>query len=177
MGFAPTFYFGQLIVLMKTSVSERIREMAARVAEENGLEFIHSETAGSNKNLAIRVFIDKEGGVTHEDCVTVSRNLDAILDAEDFIPSAYILEVSSPGLERELYSRKDFEKFVGNLAKIKTNAPINGQRNFRGRIQAVAGDEIVFEDKTTGTVRFPYTAVAKANLEIDLDEELKRGGK
>jgi ribosome maturation factor RimP len=99
------------------------------------------------------------------------------LDVEDFIPSAYLLEVSSPGLERELYSLKDFEKFVGSLAKVKTDAAINGQKNFRGRINAVENDEVVFDDKTSGTIRFPYSAVAKANLEIDLDEELKRSEK
>ena len=63
----------------------------------------------------------------------MSRRID-VLDAEDFIPSAYLLEVSSPGLERELYSLKDFEKFAGKLAKVKTTNPVNGQKNFRGRI-------------------------------------------
>jgi ribosome maturation factor RimP len=94
----------------------------------------------------------------------------------NFLPSAYLLEVSSPGLERELYNLKDFERFAGNLAKVKTNQAVDGQRNFRGRIIGVEDEEIVFEDKTKGTVRFPYSAVAKANLEIDLQEELKRKG-
>lgn len=87
------------------------------------------------------------------------------------------MEVSSPGLERGLYSLKDFEKFVGSLAKLKTEAAINGQKNFRGRINAVKDGEIVFDDKTSGTIRFPFSAVAKANLEIDLEEELKRSEK
>ncbi len=162
---------------MKSSINERIREIAVRAAEENGLELVHAQAAGTSKKLVITVFIDKQGGVTHEDCSKVSRNLDAILDVEDFIPSTYLLEVSSPGLERGLYSQKDFEKFVGSLAKIKTTTAINGQKNFRGRIKAVMNDEIVFDDKTSGTIRFPYSAVAKANLEIDLDEELKRSEK
>jgi ribosome maturation factor RimP len=162
---------------MKTSVNERIKDTAFRVAEENGLEFVHARIAGTSKNLSICIFIDKPGGVTHEDCVKVSRSLDTILDVEDFIPSAYLLEVSSPGLERELYSKEDFEKFVGSTAKVKTSVPTSGQRNFRGYISAVEGDDIVFEDKTSGTIRFPYSAVAKANLEIDLNEELKRNGK
>lgn len=175
-GFRAHFLFGQVIVLMKPSVNERIREVAARAAAGNGLELVHAQVAGTSKKLVITVFIDKLGGVTHEDCSKVSRNLEAILEAEDFIPSAYLLEVSSPGLERGLYNRNDFEKFVGSLAKVKVDAPINGQKNFRGRINAVAGDEIVFDDKTSGTVRFPYSTVAKANLEIDLEEELKRNG-
>lgn len=159
---------------MKLSLNERIKRIAARVTEENDLELVHAETVGANSNLTIRVYIDKTDGVTHEECSRVSRGIDAILDAEDFIPTNYLLEVSSPGLERGLYSQKDFERFVGSLAKVKINAPLNGQKNFRGRIRAVETDEIVFDDNTSGTVRFPYSAVVKANLEIDLEEELKR---
>lgn len=163
--------------MMKASVNQRIQEIAARAAEEGGLEFVHARITGTSKNLSICIFIDKPGGVAHDDCVKISRSLDAILESEDFIPSTYILEVSSPGLERELYTQKDFEKFAGSLAKIKTNTSINGQRNFRGRINGVEADEIVFDDKTSGVIRFPYSAVAKANLEIDLDEELRRNEK
>lgn len=159
---------------MKHSVNEQVREIAARATKENGLEFVHAETSGANKNLTIRVFIDKQDGVTHEDCALVSRNIETILDAGDFFPSAYLLEVSSPGLERGLYSLKDFEKFIGYLAKVKTETPIDGQKNFRGRIIGIKGEEIIFDDKTKGTVHFPYNTVAKANLEIDLDAELKK---
>jgi len=159
---------------MKTSVSEQVREIAVRVAEESGLEFVHTETSGANKNLTIRVFIDKKDGVTHQDCALVSRNIETILDAGDFIPSSYLLEVSSPGLERGLYNLQDFEKFVGHLAKVKTETPIDGQKNFRGRIVGIKDEEIIFDDKTKGKVHFPYSAVAKANLEIDLEAELKK---
>ena len=159
--------------MSKSSIDERIREIAAGVAEKNNLELVHVQAKGAKNNMTVRVFIDKQGGVTHDDCVTVSREIEAVLDEEDFIPSAYLLEVSSPGLERELYSLQDFEKFAGKLAKVRTHAPIDGQRNFRGRIEKVEGEEIFFEDKTCGTIRFPYEAVAKANLEIDIEEELK----
>lgn len=157
----------------KNAIEDKIREIAAQVAASNNLEFVHSEVVGSKRNFTVRVFIDKEGGVTHEDCSFVSRQIEAVIDADDFIPDAYLLEVSSPGLERELYSLRDFEKFSGNPAKVKIFAPINGQKHFRGKIAAVEGDEIIFDDKTTGTVRFPHSAVVKANLEIDLEEELK----
>ncbi len=172
-GFRAHFLFWAKDELMNHLVSEQIREIAARVAEEKDLELVHAQIAGAGKSLTVRIFIDKPGGVTHEDCSAVSRRLDAAFDAEDFIPSAYLLEVSSPGLERELYNLKDFERFVGKLAKVKTGAAIDGQKNFRGHIAGIEGEEIVFNDKTRGTVRFPYSAVAKANLEIDLEEELK----
>ncbi|MDQ3041158.1 MAG: ribosome maturation factor RimP [Acidobacteriota bacterium] len=160
---------------MKQLIEERIRGIAARaVADENSLELVHTQIVGASRNLTVRVYIEKQGGVTHEDCSSVSRRMDAVLDAEDFIPGNYTLEVSSPGLERELYSLKDFEKFVGNLAKIKTSEAVEGQKNFRGRIVGIQDDVIIFEDKSKGTVRLLYAAVVKANLEIDLEEELKR---
>ncbi len=157
----------------KNVIDEKIRAISAQVAEKNSFEFVHSEVVGSKRSFTVRVFIDKQGGVTHEDCSLVSRQIEEIIDADDFMPDAYLFEVSSPGLERDLYSLKDFEKFSGNLAKLKLFTEIDGQRHFRGRITAVEGNEIIFEDKVSGTVHFPYSAVAKANLEIDLEEELK----
>lgn len=155
-------------------IETRIREIAAGLAAENGLEFVHSELVGARGSMTVRVFIDKPGGVSHEDCSKVSKALDAVLDTEDLIPTAYILEVSSPGLERELYSLADFTRFAGHPAKVKTREAVNGQRNFRGKIIAVEDADIIFDDRTNGTVRFPYDLVIKANLEIDLEEELKK---
>ena len=160
--------------MSKQSVGEQIRGIARQAAEENDLEFVHAETVGANKNLTIRVFIDKNGGVTHEDCVLVSREIETILDNGDLIPSSYLLEVSSPGLERGLYSLEDFSKFVGHPAKVKTEKAVDGQKNFRGRIAGIEGEEIIFEDKTNGAVRIPYQIILKANLEIDLEAELKK---
>jgi ribosome maturation factor RimP len=176
-GFAPTFYFGQEGSMSKVSSAERIQEIAGRVAADNNLELVHVDVLGAERSPTVRIFIDKEGGVTHDDCSVVSRQVGAALDEEDFISSAYVLEVSSPGLERQLYSLKDFERFAGNLAKVKTYKPVNGQRNFRGRINRVEGEEIIFDDKTNGEARFPFSAVAKANLEIDIEEEFKRSEK
>ena len=158
----------------KTALGEKLTEIAQKVADKHNLELVRAEVLGSVKSPTVRIFIDKPLGISHEDCVAVSRELGTILDENDLLPAAYLLEVSSPGLERELYSLQDFVKFSGNLAKVRTKMPINGQRNFRGRIKTVEGEEIVFTDKTNGEVRFPLTAVAKANLEIDLEEEFRR---
>ncbi len=156
------------------SIEERVREIADRVAIDHGLELVHAEVAGPVGKPIVRIFIDKPGGVTHEDCSEVSLYLGTILDVEDFIHSAYTLEVSSPGLERGLYKRDDFERFAGSRAKLKTRHPIGGQRNFRGRLIGVDGDEVLFEDRTSGRVRVPLDAIAKANLEIDFNEEFRR---
>jgi ribosome maturation factor RimP len=120
------------------------------------------------------VFIDKPGGVTHDDCSEVSVHLGTVLDVEDFIHSAYTLEVSSPGLERGLYKRADYERFAGRDAKIKMRNPVNGQRNFRGRIVSVDESSVNFEDRTSGRVQLPIDVIAKANLEVDVDSEFRR---
>jgi ribosome maturation factor RimP len=157
----------------EASVESRVREIAGRVAAERGLELVHVEMAGGARAPIVRLFIDKPGGVTHEDCAEVSTHVGAVLDVEDFIPAAYTLEVSSPGLERGLYGRADFERFAGRAAKIRTRGAVNGQRNFRGRILSVEDDDVLFDDKTTGRVRLPISEVAKANLEIDVEEEFR----
>ena len=158
----------------EVSIEGRVRELAERVASDRGLELVHAEVAGGARNPVVRVFIDKPDGVTHEDCSEVSQHLGTLFDVEDFIPSSYTLEVSSPGLERGLYKREDYERFAGRPARLKSRAPVNGQRNFAGRILGVEGDSVVFDDKTNGRVRIPLADVAKANLEIDVEEEFRR---
>ncbi|MFL6281889.1 MAG: ribosome maturation factor RimP [Pyrinomonadaceae bacterium] len=157
----------------ESSVEGRVREIAERAATERGLELVHVEVAGGARAPIVRVFIDKPGGVTHEDCSEVSRHMGTVLDVEDFISDAYTLEVSSPGLERGLYSLADYERFAGRLARVKTRGAIGGQRNFRGRIAGIEGEEILFDDRTSGSVRIPFAEIAKANLEIDVEEEFR----
>jgi ribosome maturation factor RimP len=158
------------------SIAERIEEIAGQVAIDNGLELVHTEVAGPDNKPIVRVFIDKPQGVTHEDCSAVSLQLGTILDVEDFIHSSYTLEVSSPGLERGLYKRADYERFAGSQAKLKTRQPISGQRNFRGTIIGVEGENVIFEDRTSGRVSVPVDLITKANLEVDVKEELRKAG-
>ncbi|MBA2380126.1 MAG: ribosome maturation factor RimP [Blastocatellia bacterium] len=153
----------------------RIREIADEVVAGAEEEIVHVEVIGSKRSPIVRIFIDKPGGVTVDDCSRVSSKIEAVMDAEDTIPMAYTLEVSSPGIERGLYSIADFERFAGQKAKVKLNGPINGQRNFSGTIEAVEAGEIKFNDSISGSVSFPHSAVSKANLTVDFDEELKKG--
>src|SRR5216684_8470287 len=155
------------------SVAERVRDIAEQVAVDHGLELVHAEVGGPDGHPIVRVFIDKPGGVTHDDCSEVSVHLGTVLDVEDFIHSAYTLEVSSPGLERGLYKRADYERFAGSAAKIKSRVPVNGQRNFRGCIVSVDESSVIFEDRTSGRVQLPIDDIAKANLEVDVDSEFR----
>src|SRR3984893_1542913 len=156
------------------SVAERVRAIAEQAAIDHGVELVHAEVAGPEGQPIVRLFIDKPGGVTHGDCSKVSHQLSTVLDVEDFIHSAYVLEVSSPGLERGLYKRADYERFAGSLARVRTRRPIEGQRNFRGRLLGIDGDEVLFEDRTSGRVTVPLDSIAKANLELDVDQEFRR---
>ena len=160
-----------------SSIETRVQELAERVAIDHGLELVHVEVAGPDNKPIVRVFIDKPQGVTHDDCSEVSTHLGTILDVEDFIHASYTLEVSSPGLERGLYKRADYERFAGSNAKLKTRQPIGGQRNFRGRLLGLEGDEVVFDDRTSGRVQIPLGLITKANIEVDVEEELRRASR
>src|ERR1051325_2128382 len=155
-------------------VEDRVRAIAERVTTDHGLELVHAEVAGPENKPIVRIFIDKPDGVTHQDCSEVSLHVGTILDVEDFIHASYTLEVSSPGIERGLYKLQDYERFAGNLAKVKTRKPINGQRNFRGRILGVEGDAVLLDDRTSGRVSIGFETIVKANLEIDVEQELRR---
>src|SRR3989440_12450944 len=156
------------------SFAEQVRHIAEQAAIDHGVELVHAEVAGPEGRPVVRVFIDKPGGVTHDDCSNVSTQIGTVLDVEDFIHSAYTLEVSSPGIERGLYKLADYERFAGRSAKIKTRVAIGNQRNFRGRIARLEGDSVVFEDRTSGRVSIPFDSIAKANLEVDVENEFRQ---
>jgi ribosome maturation factor RimP len=156
------------------SIEERIREIAEKAAKENKVDIVHLEIAGTKRNQILRIFADKEGGITVEDCSKVSRSIEKVMDADDFMPAAYVLEVSSPGLDRELYSLNDFVKFSGKAAKVKMKADFEGPKSLNGKIVTVNGAEIAFDDRTAGEIVFPYSSVKKANLKVDFEQELNR---
>jgi ribosome maturation factor RimP len=173
VGFAPTFYFGRKMA-ETLGIQERITDIGKRITDKAGFELVHCQIAGSKRSPIVRLFIDKPGGVTIEDCAAVSREMEAILDHEDFIPTSYVLEVSSPGIERELFKIEDFEKYTGQAARVKTNQAIDGQRNFTGTIVSVKDRNIEFDDRTRGAVRIPFDSVAKANLVVDMEGDLRK---
>ena len=110
-----------------------------------GFELVDVEMAGSHHSPTLRVYIDGPRGVNVDDCARVSRQLSALLDVEDPLPGQYILEVSSPGLDRPLVKPEDFRRFVGETVKVKMQQPVLGRRNFSGRLVEVAADHVVVE--------------------------------
>ncbi len=110
-----------------------------------GYDLVGVELTGDGSQTILRVYIELPGGISVEDCAKVSHQVSAILDVEDPIPGEYTLEVSSPGLDRPLFKRKDFERFAGEDVKIHTAEAVLGRRNFTGRLQGLDQDLVLVE--------------------------------
>ncbi len=155
---------------------DRVKEIAERVASSSGLELVEVELLGGGKARRLRVFIDKPQGVTHEDCASYSREIGTILDVEDALPGgSYVLEVSSPGLDRKLLKPADFERFQGSLVKFSTHEPIDGNRHFQGRLVQFDGVQLTVDlgavtskkkvqQQGSGILKVAYSNVEKAQL-------------
>jgi ribosome maturation factor RimP len=115
-----------------------LRQIAERVAETHGLEVVDLEFRGGGRARMLRLTIDKPGGVTHEDCARISREVGTILDVEDAVPGgSYTLEVSSPGLDRKLLKPRDYERFAGSRVRVTTREPVEGSRHLEGRLEGL----------------------------------------
>src|SRR5438128_11582376 len=148
---------------------DRVREIAERVGASTGLEIVEVELRGGGKARMLRIFIDKSGGVTHEDCANLSREVGTILDVEDVIPGgSYLLEVSSPGLDRKLSRPADYERFTGSRVKLTTHQPINGNRHFEGRLESFHEGRLILDLSATGKKKMRLAADAARKIEIEL---------
>lgn len=149
-----------------TDLKERITNLAQQVAEDQELEIFEVELFGKGK-LLLRVTVDKEGGVTLDDCERYSRRLGTLLDIENPLSQSYTLEVTSPGLDRPLRGIHDFEKNKGRLVRIITAEKVENQNFFIGRIINLTGDTITLRVNDRET-NIPFHFITKARLEIEL---------
>ena len=146
-------------------IAEKIRDLALPLAEEQGLDLWDVEYVKEAGQWYLRVYIDRDGGVSIDDCETFSRAFDPILDAEDPIEESYIFEVSSAGAERVLKRPSDFEKFLGSNVEVKLYRPIDGRKLWTGTLTAYEGGAVSVE--TGGAVTtFPAETVAQVRLRI-----------
>lgn len=152
---------------MDEGVAEKVSSLVMPILDKAGMELVDLEYRKEGSGWVLRLFIDREGGVTLDDCADISREVDAVLDAEDIIHREYNLEVSSPGLNRPLKKEADFKRFAGSLAKIKTFEAIGASKNFKGRIESCE-EGMVALNVDGVTHRIPLSKIAKANLEIEL---------
>ncbi len=152
----------------KTATVAKVHEIADRVGAPEGIEIVDVELLGSGTHRVLRIFIDKESGVTHADCELVSNLVGTALDEIDIIPGGqYTLEVSSPGVERRLKTLRDFSRFAGKKAKILLREPLEDRRQWEGLLAGIEEDQIVLEPKPGRTIRFALDQVERANLKFD----------
>lgn len=147
-------------------LDENMRERIAAVVASEGMELVHIEFKQGARSF-LRIYIDKPGGVGHQDCKVISDHVSVLLDVDDPIPFPYVLEVSSPGLDRPLFREADFQRFVGRKVKIRTKADVSGKRSFVGRI-ARADHGVVSITDSKKSIEIPIAYIEKANLEIEL---------
>ncbi len=180
---------------------DKIRALANRVAASHGLDVVEVEYLGSPKHRALRIYIEKDAatraklaisdesgelklpghvpvdqlaGITVEDCQVFSEDFGTVLDVEELIPGAeYTLEVSSPGLDRKLRGREDYERFVGSLVKLRTSEPIDGNSHWQGRIASVNGEALELDLSTVSKRKNKVAAVPGKNVSIAFANILK----
>src|SRR6266852_1782179 len=155
------------------TVVEKVRAIAERVAAGRGLGIFDVQFRREAPGMVLRVQIDRPGpaataeeSVSVADCAHVSRDLSAILDVDDVVPTAYTLEVSSPGLDRPLRRADDYRRFAGRRAKLVMREPVDGQTYFKGRLGGVEDSHVLIEGEDRRTHRVPLGVIARANLEV-----------
>lgn len=167
---------------MEGKTAAAVRAAVEPTVRDLGCDLIFVEVgSGAGGRRTLRLFIDShdgdevadaeagQGGVTIADCAKVSREVSALLDVEDPVDGAYVLEVSSPGLDRPLARPKDFERYRGRRVRLRTGSPVAGRRNFAGVLVGLEDGDVVVEGEE-GAYRVPYKALQKANIDSRFDE-------
>ncbi|VAX23866.1 FIG000325: clustered with transcription termination protein NusA [hydrothermal vent metagenome] len=153
---------------MNAGELERIRAAARPVVVAEGYELVDVEIKGGPNTRVIALYIDKEGGVTHEDCAQISSQVGLVFEAEETIRSAYTMEVSSPGLTRALKRPADFIREKGKLAQLKLRAPVGKSNNLLVTIDDADENKVTVTVKDSGEkATLDYSDIARANLEIE----------
>jgi ribosome maturation factor RimP len=152
-----------------SEVPEKIGEAIEKIVAGEGLELVHIEYRRMGRNYLLRIDIDKEGGVTIDDCSLVSHQVSTFLDVEDFVPGEYDLEVSSPGLDRKFYKDSDYQKFLGRLVRVKTGVPVKGLHVIVGHLTEYNGSSIVVIDpKSRKDYPIELKDVKETRLEVEV---------
>ena len=152
----------------------QIRAIAERVTASHGLSVWDVQSRREAVGHVVRVFIDRPGpaatpedSVSIEDCEQVNREMSTILDVEDPLPFAYTLEISSPGLDRPLRDRSDYERFAGRLAKVVLAEPVDNQKAFEGRLRGVDESDVLLEARNGRMHRLPIGLITRGRLEVE----------
>ena len=151
------------------AVQSEVEAIIAPLLEDDGVEVVDVICQQERGRWVLRVFIDKPGGVNVDDCAEASRKIGDIIDIEDIISFRYVLEVSSPGLDRVLKKEADFKRFSGRKARLKIREAKKGRKNFKGKIIGCNQGRVELEDSQGTLFSFSLTDIEKARLEIEAD--------
>ncbi|CAA7602542.1 Ribosome maturation factor RimP, C-terminal [Acididesulfobacillus acetoxydans] len=151
---------------MQQNVVEAVTSLVEPVVHARGLELVDVEYIKEGIHWFLRLYIDKEGGADLDDCSEISRAVGDILDEADLIPQAYMLEVSSPGLERPLKKKDDYLRYRGQLVQVFTRENVHGYGEFSGYLEGMEGEEVILEYQGE-QIRLPYDLIARAHLLVD----------
>lgn len=144
-------------------VARRVTDLIRAAVEEQAFELVHVEYQARTGSPVLRVYVDRPGGITLDDCAELSRRIGVLLDVEDLIPNQYLLEVSSPGIERPLFSERDYRRFRGREVRLTTVEKVENRRNFKGVIVDV-GDGIVRLNCEGRLYEIPISGIKRGNL-------------
>jgi len=156
---------------MSSGLSEQVEQQVQRIVESEGLELVQIDYRKQGHGFLLRIDIDKEGGVTVEDCTLISQQVSTWLDVEDPIPGEFELQVSSPGLDRKFYKPSDYEKFTGRLVRVRTSRPIRGLHVIVGRLKSFDGAAVVVTDpvmKKDPDYEIPLADIKETRLEVEI---------
>ena len=151
----------------REDIEMRSEQLIMPILEEHGFSLVDLEFVKEAGERYLRAYIDKPGGITIDDCETVSRAFSDALDAEDYIEDAYIMEISSPGLGRPLKKEKDFARSLGEDIEIKLYAPLNGSKEYRGRLLAYTAGTVDIEDEDGNVITIERSKAALIRLAFD----------
>lgn len=146
----------------------KIRELIEPAIDSMGVELDDMELGRMKGKILLRVYIEKQGGVSIDDCEKVSREIATVLDVEDPIPGAYVLEVSSPGLDRPLRKPRDFIRFSGKKIRVVTNEPVDKQTFFVGKIENATDEDVMLVLQKDKKITISYNNISKARLEVEV---------
>ena len=170
----PTLFFVGGFFLTSSDPINEIQEIARKIIEAEGLELVDLEYKPGRARSLLRIYIDKESGVTLSECESVSRQLSAILDVKDLLQSAYVLEVSSPGLDRPLRTDRDYRRELGRMLKVNLVADSEGKsEQFSGKLLE-ATEEVVLIEEGGRTKSIPRSSIKRAVQEIVLGQPKKK---
>ena len=147
-------------------MQNRLDEIVKNTVEGLGFELWGYEYRPHSESALLRIFIEKEAGIAVEDCAQVSRQIGAVLDVENIIPVAYILEVSSPGMDRVLFTADQYQSYIGDTLKIRTRTPIEERRNFKGSLEKVNESNVTIKVDNQ-EFDIPFESIDRARLVLD----------